>query len=73
MKAENFTIKPILKDMVLSKLISSDEATRIFSNFKDDEKKHLNPLVAISTTIPSSKKDAILASCAFSSAPISAI
>ncbi len=58
MKAENFTIKPILKDMVLSKLISSDEATRIFSNFKDDEKKHLNPLVAISTTIPSSKKDA---------------
>lgn len=57
MKAEDFTIKPILKSMIASRLISSDEATRIFSNFKDDDKKHLNPLVAISNTIPSSKED----------------
>lgn len=57
MKAENFTIKPILKDMVTSELISSDEASRIYSNFKDDDKKHLNPLVAISSTIPSAKTD----------------
>ncbi len=57
MKAENFTIKPILKDMVSSELISSDEASRIYSNFKDDDKKHLNPLVAISNTIPSAKTD----------------
>ena len=57
MKAEDFTIKPILKNMVSSKLISIDEATRIFSNFKDDEKKNINPLIAISSTIPSSKKD----------------
>lgn len=57
MKAENFTIKPILKDMVASQLISSDEATRIFSNFKGDNSQDVNPLVAISNTIPSSKKD----------------
>ena len=57
MKAENFTIKPILKSMVSSDLISSDEASRIFSNFKADEKKHINPLIAISNTIPSSKED----------------
>ena len=57
MKAEQFTIKPLLKDMVTSELISSDEASRIYSNFKGDEKIHLNPLVAISSTIPSAKTD----------------
>ena len=56
MKAENFSIKPILKDMVATELISSTEATRIYSNFKEDDKSHLNPLIAISSTIPSSKK-----------------
>ena len=57
MKAENFTIKPILKDMVTAELISSEEASRIYSNFKDDKRQNVNPLVAISNTIPSSKKD----------------
>jgi general secretion pathway protein E len=57
MLAENFKIKPILKSMVSTNLISSDEATRIYSNFKDNKKSDINPLVAISTTIPSSKTD----------------
>jgi len=56
MKAENFSIKPILKHMVSSELISSTEATRIFSNFKDKDNTNLNPLIAISSTIPSSKQ-----------------
>ena len=57
MLAENFQIKPILKNMVSTNLISSEEAKRIYSNFKSDSKIDLNPLIAICNTIPSSKED----------------
>lgn len=56
MLAENFKIKPILKNMVSTSLISSDEASRIYSNFKDDQ-SDINPLIAISKTIPSAKEN----------------
>ena len=57
MKAESFTVKPLLKNMVATNLISSEEATRIYSNFKSDTGNHLNPLIAICNTVPSSKDD----------------
>jgi len=57
MHAKDFEIKSLLKKMVTTHLIDSDEASRIFSNFKDNATEKLNPLVAIANTVPSSKTD----------------
>ena len=55
MKAEDFKIKQLLKQMVIGHIISPDEAKRIHANFNNNKDAETSPLVSISSMLPSKK------------------
>jgi len=55
MKAEEFKIKNLLKQMVVGHIITPDEAKRIHANFSNDKGAEASPLVSISNMLPSKK------------------